>query len=36
MIFHIPLRDLKLFSAGGLEGLTEAELVARLHEAKGK
>ncbi|MBK6631371.1 MAG: tetratricopeptide repeat protein [Betaproteobacteria bacterium] len=30
MIFHIPLRDLKLFSAGGLEGLTEAELVARL------
>ena len=30
MIFHIPLRDLKLFSAGGLEGLSEAELVARL------
>lgn len=30
MIFHIPLRDLKLFSAGGLEGLPEAELVARL------
>jgi len=30
MIFHIPLRDLKLFSAGSLEGLPEADLVARL------
>jgi Flp pilus assembly protein TadD len=30
MIFLIPLRDLKLFSAGGLEGLSEAELAARL------
>ena len=30
MIFLIPLRDLKLFSAGGLDGLPEAELAARL------
>ena len=27
MIFHIPLRDLKLFSAADLDGLPEAELV---------
>jgi Flp pilus assembly protein TadD len=30
MIFHIPLRDLKLFSAGGLDDLSEAELAVRL------